>query len=493
MRQLVDLLNSIAGSAASRQSSLPAAGSSRGGTCRRASSSPMLTTAGAAAAPPPLSAELAARHPALRAAEAALEAKLENGAADCDEDYIRLAELNEQLGSQRGFDAAEARRDLNRYCDVLPYDDNRVRLGRPAFPPGWVSGSAAAASAAPAVNGSGTSPARGSGCGSSSSSGRGSGSAAEAGLGDLEDYVNASPLYSCDDGSGGCFGDERWAYIASQGPLKHTRDAFWRMAAEQGCGAVVMLTNTIERGMTKCAPYFAVAPYTYLRCGTPLSISFRPAHPHPAVERGMTKCAPYFAEAPRTAKSLGRFTVQTAEVEELLPDLHRRTLVLKDTQQPAVQPLAPQQGQQGQQAQQAGRMRLTHYHYSAWPDHGVPSSPQPLLRLCEELRAAGHHAGPVLVHCSAGIGRSGVFCVLDIVTRRLLGLLGAHDAAAGAAAVDLAALVAHLRRQRLGMVQTRDQYLFCHTALLAFVRQLAQQPQHATAQQAQHGAAQAQP
>ncbi len=102
------------------------------------------------------------------------------------------------------------------YCDVLPYDDNRVRLGRPAFPPGWVSGSAAAASAAPAVNGSGTSPARGSGCGSSSSSGRGSGSAAEAGLGDLEDYVNASPLYSCDDGSGGCFGDERWAYIASQ-------------------------------------------------------------------------------------------------------------------------------------------------------------------------------------------------------------------------------------------------------------------------------------
>ena len=69
--------------------------------------------------------------------------------------------------------------------------------------------------------------------------------------------------------------------------------------------------------MTKCAPYFAEAPYTYLRCGTPLSISFRPAHPHPAVERGMTKCAPYFAEAPRTAKSLGRFTVQTAEVEEV--------------------------------------------------------------------------------------------------------------------------------------------------------------------------------
>lgn len=72
-----------------------------------------------------------------------------------------------------------------------------------------------------------------------------------------------------------------------------------------------------------------------------------------------------------------------------------------------------------------------------------------------------------------------MFCVLDIATRRLLRLLeggraGSCDAAAaGAEAVDVAALVADLRRQRLGMVQTRDQYVFCHTALLHFVRQLA--------------------
>lgn len=90
---------------------------------------------------------------------------------------------------------------------------------------------------------------------------------------------------------------------------------------------------------------------------------------------------------------------------QLLPDLHRRTLVLKDTQQPAVQPLVQQaqqgqQGQRAQQGQQSGRTRLVHYHYSAWPDHGVPASPQPLLRLCEELRAAVQHSGPVLVHCS---------------------------------------------------------------------------------------------
>lgn len=364
MRQLVELLNSIGGSVASRQSSLPTAGSSRGSPCRRANSSPMQAAA-AAAVPPPLSPELAASHPALRAAEAALEAKLENGAAACDEDYLSLTMLNEQLATQRGFDAAVARLYLNRYRDVLPYDDNRVRLGRPAFPPGWASSS----SAAPAASGGATTPLAGCGAGRGSASSRGSSAAAE---GDLEDYVNASPLFSCNggDGSGACFDEERWAYIASQGPLKHTRDDFWRMAAEQGCGAVVMLTNTVERGTIKCAPYFA--------------------------------------EAPRTAKALGRFTVQTADVEELLPDLHRRTLVLKDTQQPPVQPLEQQeqqsqQAQQGQQGQQAGRTRLVHYHYSAWPDHGVPASPQPLLRLCEELRAAAQHSGPVLVHCS-GVG-----------------------------------------------------------------------------------------
>lgn len=98
-----------------------------------------------------------------------------------------------------------------RYRDVLPYDDNRVRLGRPAFPPGWASSS----SAALADSGGATTPLAGGGAGRGSASSRGSSAAAE---GDLEDYVNASPLFSCTggDGSGACFDEERWAYIASQ-------------------------------------------------------------------------------------------------------------------------------------------------------------------------------------------------------------------------------------------------------------------------------------
>ena len=77
---------------------------------------------------------------------------------------------------------------------------------------------------------------------------------------------------------------------------------------------------------------------------------------------------------------------------------------------------------------------------------------------------------------AAGIGRTGVFCILDTVTRQLRQLAPLRSAAAADAAADavrLGPLVAQLREQRAGMVQTMDQYLFCHAALLEFVRRLA--------------------
>ncbi|KAL4419642.1 hypothetical protein ABPG77_008583 [Micractinium sp. CCAP 211/92] len=440
MRQLADLLNSFAGTAARLPSGLPLT-TSPGVPGSRGSMG-----AWREAGPPPLSAAAAAAFPALRAAEAALEAKLADNAAACVADYVRLHVLNERLGARRSFRAAEACRGLNRYCDVLPYDDNRVRLGQPAFA-GFSSGGVGGAGCGGAPPGGQPSPV-------ADSNGPPAAAAAAA---VANDYVNASPLQPSTDG------DVPWAYIASQGPLKHTRDTFWQMAVEQRCSAIVMLTNTVERGMQKCAAYFAAPP--------------------------------------RTAKAFGRYTVSTLSVEQLLPHLERRSLAVKDTHGQCSSPLkrpldgAPphQQQQQSSAGQGSGggsgggggpgpqprTMTVQHYHYTAWPDHGVPSSAEPLLRLCAELHASGAHASPILVHCSAGIGRSGVFCVLDIATRRLLHLLegegaGSSDAAAaGAEAVDVATLVADLRRQRLGMVQTRDQYVFCHTALLHFVRHLA--------------------
>ena len=94
---------------------------------------------------------------------------------------------------------------------------------------------------------------------------------------------------------------------------------------------------------------------------------------------------------------------------QLLPDLARRSLVIKDGQQQQQEEQEEQQqarrASEGSPLKQRARWQgVQHYHYTAWPDHGVPDSPTPLLRLCAELRAAGAHAAPILVHCSGGCG-----------------------------------------------------------------------------------------
>ncbi|KAI3426853.1 hypothetical protein D9Q98_006799 [Chlorella vulgaris] len=411
MRQLADLLNSFAGSAARLQSSLP--------TPPTAGMPPGAVGGGAVVPPPPLSPHAAAAHPALAAAEAALMAKLAGGASGCNAEYAALLRLNDRLGLQGRFVAAATHPELNRYCDVLPFDSNRVRLGQqPGSQPAVTHGSSGVP-AGPLASRAGSGSA-------GATAGAAAGTAAAA-----SDYINASPLQRRSEE------DIEWRYIAAQGPLRDTREAFWQMVVEGGASAVVMLTNLVERGVHKCSRYFP--------------------------------------EAPRTSKYLGRYLVSTRSLEQLSPVLIRRSVSVKDAG-----PLlaARRHAQQAQQAQPAAAPSFTvqHFHYSAWPDHGVPTSPEPLLALCAELRRRGAHASPIVVHCSAGIGRSGVFCVLDVITRRLLGLQGCQDAARGAAAVDVAALVADLRHQRLGMVQTREQYQFCHMALLHFIRRLLEQP-----------------
>lgn len=227
------------------------------------------------------------------------------------------------------------------------------------------------------------------------------------------DYINASHLTL--PSSLESHGMPARNYIAAQGPLDHTRESFWQTVLEQRCTAIVMLTNCVERSIRKCAQYFPTQP--------------------------------------GTKKRFGRFIVKTLELEEIAPKLYLRRLLLCN------------------EKEREQKLPIDHYHYTAWPDHGVPSSPLPLLKACAHLQRSGAHAGPILVHCSAGIGRSGVFCVLDAVTRRLR-QLDFQDVQAGEQAVSVLPLVRAFRQQRMGMVQTREQYVFCHTALLHFVRQL---------------------
>ncbi|KAK9918618.1 hypothetical protein WJX75_005399 [Coccomyxa subellipsoidea] len=238
----------------------------------------------------------------------------------------------------------------NRYTNVLPFDENRVRLRSPGH-----------------------------------------------------DYINASSLASPASEA------PAWRYIATQGPKDSTVGDFWQMVYESNSAVVVMLTRLQESGaMKKCAEYF-----------------------------------PQEIDQPVTYK--GSWTVTCASARDVDSDVRHRDLI--------VTPPSPVTGPP---------RRVYHFQYHAWPDHGVPTTTQPLRDLLAAVR--GLHspaAGPAVVHCSAGIGRTGTFCAVDIALQRLR----SGDYGVAVSAAELKPVVAELRRQRVGMVQTAEQYLFCYRAV----------------------------
>ncbi|KAK9803879.1 hypothetical protein WJX72_001449 [[Myrmecia] bisecta] len=285
--------------------------------------------------------------PALEAARQQLMEKLDNQGQVCVYEFERLRRTN----SSASLEAAELRTNetKNRYINVLPYDDNRVRLEGPS------------------------------------------------------DYINASLLESREGEV------PRWRYIAAQGPVPGTVADFWQMVMEQQCSVILMLTRCIEN-------------------------------------RSVLKCAEYFPVKVEAVELYGDFSVRLDHVEEIDSDICKRCMTLQDNV--------------------SGELRvIQHYHYHRWPDHGVPDSTAPLRRLAKELQASHPTAsGPPLVHCSAGIGRTGTLCAIDIMLRRLRHLDPA-DMGGWHNAVNVKRIVLALRKQRMGMVQTVDQYIFCHQAI----------------------------
>lgn len=103
---------------------------------------------------------------------------------------------------------------------------------------------------------------------------------------------------------------------------------------------------------------------------------------------------------------------------------------------------------------------MRQFQFTAWPDHGVPDYPTPLLIFMRRVKAATpSDSGPMVVHCSAGVGRTGAFIVIDAMLERIK-----HEKT-----VDIYGHVTCLRAQRNYMVQTEDQYIFIHDALLEAV------------------------
>ncbi|XP_022116980.2 uncharacterized protein LOC110994580 isoform X1 [Pieris rapae] len=196
-------------------------------------------------------------------------------------------------------------------------------------------------------------------------------------------------------------------YIATQGPTPATLDAFWRMIWQHKVRTLVMITNLVERGRRKCDMYWPSG-------GRGSSAEFGGVHVTLLYED---------VRAAYTIRHLRATPVVTEPGTEDSPDRQRH---------------------------------IVQYHYTVWPDHGTPRHPLAVLPFVKA--AADPHT--VLVHCSAGVGRTGTYIVIDAQLNQLK-LTGT---------LSPLGFLCRARTQRNHLVQTEEQYVFVHDALLEYVR-----------------------
>ncbi|WAR09002.1 PTPRB-like protein, partial [Mya arenaria] len=193
-------------------------------------------------------------------------------------------------------------------------------------------------------------------------------------------------------------------YIATQGPMLATFDDFWRMVWEQNVDTIVMLTKLVEKGRIKCDKYW------------------------PDVNEPV-----YYGDLVVSVTSESNLSDYTLRIFEIKMKGERRS--------------------------------VRQFAYLKWPDMGCPEDPEMLLEFVKSVKehnkrpGGAQNAGPMIVHCSAGVGRTGTFIVVDHVLQHIRD----HDE------VDVYKLVLDMRNHRCNMVQTEDQFIYIHECLKAFI------------------------
>ncbi|XP_059914578.1 LOW QUALITY PROTEIN: receptor-type tyrosine-protein phosphatase mu-like [Gadus macrocephalus] len=180
------------------------------------------------------------------------------------------------------------------------------------------------------------------------------------------------------------------------GPMQETVFDFWRMVWQENTAAIVMVTNLVEVGRVKCCKYWPDDTEIYRDIKVTL------------IETEL----------------LSEYVIRTFAVEK------RGAHEIREIRQ---------------------------FHFTGWPDHGVPYHATGLLGFIRRVKSKTMtNAGPMVVHCSAGAGRTGCFIVIDIML----------DMAEREGVVDIYNCVRELRSRRVNMVQTEEQYVFIHDAIL---------------------------
>jgi len=262
-------------------------------------------------------------------------------AANADRGYKReldeLYMLELEIVKQQPFDVGKSPSNMkrNRFTNIIPYDHNRFLL-----PPNNLEGS---------------------------------------------DYINASWITTLEGSS--------LNYIASQGPLRNTKEDFWQMCWKSGAKFIVMLTRCVDNGWEHCHQYWPQA----------------------------------------TNKPCDYAGIEV----NLLNEKKQRDWTISQLQL-----------RQGDEER-----TIKHFHFTSWPDYGVPQRPEILIQFVRAFQSEVKDKDTAIVHCSAGVGRTGTFICLEHVLQQM---------EAGVEWIDVFGILYGMRKDRVWMVQTDQQYKLIH-------------------------------